>query len=412
MRRGFAWALGLSLWAPLALAELPAEPLGRSESLSDPSPHWAFVHDLLLSRGALLDLDRGEFLGQIDTGFLSHQLAFAPGGEAFYLAETYYSRGTRGERSDVVTFYETRTLAPVAEVAIPPRRAVNVLPSANLALSDDGRFLAVFNMNPATSLSIVDVERRRLAREIATPGCSLAYAAGARRFFQICSDGGLQVLTLDERGREAGRERIEPFFDPLKDPVTEKAVRTGDLWLFVSFEGFVHPIDVSGETLRLRPPWSLFDDADRAAGWRVGGIQHLAVHEPSGRLYSLVHQGPEHTHKEPGTELWIYDLGTRRRVERRALRHPGIAFLSETVEFGRDWPWPLNGLWDWMLDHVVPNPGIHGVVVTRDAEPLLVTGSQMGGSLAVYDARSGALLRRVASGNFTTHVIQAPWGGP
>ena len=50
--------------------------------------------------------------------------------------------------------------------------------------------------------------------------------------------------------------------------------------------------------------------------------------------------------------------------------------------------------------------------MTRDAEPLLVTGTQMGGSVAVYDADSGRLLRRVASGNLTSHVIQAPWGGP
>ena len=40
-------------------------------------------------------------------------------------------------------------------------------------------------------------------------------------------------------------------------------------------------------------------------------MQHLAVHQKSGRLYSLMHQGGPDTHKEPGTELWIYDLARR-----------------------------------------------------------------------------------------------------
>ncbi len=73
--------------------------------------------------------------------------------------------------------------------------------------------------------------------------------------------------------------------------------------------------------------------------------------------------------------------------------------------------WPFNGLWDWLLDNVIPNPGLHQVQVTQDAQPLLVTGSQIGGSLAVYDGLTGELLRRVPSGNLTTHVLQAPWGG-
>src|SRR5439155_1570647 len=85
--------------------------------------------------------------------------------------------------------------------------------------------------------------------------------------------------------------RGEPFFDPQKDPVTEKAVRRGNEWLFVSFEGVVHPVDMSGETPRFGETWSLVDDAGRRASWRIGGAQHLAVHAASGRLYALMHQG-------------------------------------------------------------------------------------------------------------------------
>jgi hypothetical protein len=50
------------------------------------------------------------------------------------------------------------------------------------------------------------------------------------------------------------------------------------------------------------------------------------------------------------------------------------------------------------------------VQVTRDAAPLLVTGSQFSGALGVYDARSGAFLRRVQPVGWTSDIILAPWG--
>lgn len=408
--RAWVAALGTGLaLAGAARAELPLETPGRVESLPDPSPHWALVSDLLLRRTALVDLDSGAFLGQISTGY-NALTAVAPRGDGpLYVPETFYARGTRGERTDVVSIYDPRRLAPVAEVEIPPRRAINVLPTANATLTDDDRFLLVFNMNPGTSVSVVDTASRRFVEEIALPGCSLVYAAGPRRFFSICGDGALRVVTLDEAGRERETVRTERFFDPESDPVTEKAVRVGDLWLFVSFDGVVHPIDVAGERVTLGERWSLLDDSDRAASWRVGGTQHLAAHAGSGRLYSLVHRGGADTHKQPGSELWVYDLDTRRRVQRIALVHPGLEFLGQSLEFGSDWVWPFDGLYGLVLS-LLPVEISH-VMVTRDEDPLLVTGSQIGGSLAVYDALSGEFLRRVSGGNLTVQRLDAPWDG-
>jgi methylamine dehydrogenase heavy chain len=134
--------------------------------------------------------------------------------------------------------------------------------------------------------------------------------------------------------------RAAAFFDPVSDPVTEKAVRHGDRWLFVSFEGTVHPVDVSGDEPRPEETWSLLAEEDRSDSWKIGGHQHLAVHRASGRLYSLMHQGGDDSHKDPGTELWVYDLATRKRVQRIELRHPGFSLLSEDFDFGRSWVWP------------------------------------------------------------------------
>jgi methylamine dehydrogenase heavy chain len=403
--------IALAFAATAARAQVPIERPGRSERLAaPPQAHWIWVADPLLRRSSLLDLDRGAFLGMVSTGYLAPTAAFPRTKGEFYWPETYYSRGSRGSRTDVVTVYDTSSLSAIDEVLIPPKRAINVLPSGNVALSDDDRFLAVFNMTPATSLSVVDLERRVFVGEIATPGCSLVFAAGRRRFLMLCADGGLMTVTVDDAGREAGVVRGAPFFEPMSDPVTEKAVRYRDRWLFVSFEGIVHPVDVSGAAPRPEAPWPLLDEADRRAGWRVGGTQHLAVHVASGRVYSLMHQGGIDTHKEPGTELWVYDLKTRARVQRLRLRPPGFSYLSETIEFGRSWIWPFDHLWDILLDYVIPSPGVSQIQVTQDDAPLLVTSSVFSGSLAVYDALSLRFLRRVSSGNLTTHALQAPWG--
>ena len=60
-------------------------------------------------------------------------------------------------------------------------------------------------------------------------------------------------------------KRLAPFFDPQVDPVTEKAVRHGDQWLFVSFAGVIHPVGVGGPEPVFGEPWPLFSDADRDA---------------------------------------------------------------------------------------------------------------------------------------------------
>ena len=409
MRRLCAHLLCAALLASPALADLPAETTGRSERLPERlGPHWAWAADAVLRRTALVDLESGRTLGMLDGGFGITSGLFPAKRREIYVPETHYSRGSRGERTDVVTIYDAISLYPVGEVRIPPARAFNTLVSANAALSDDERFVAVFNYTPATSLSIVDVEKRAFVGEIETPGCSLAYAAGPRRFASLCADGALLVVSLDASGREAGRQRSQPFFDPVKDPVTEKAVRHGDSWLFVSFEGLVHPVDVSGPTAMFGERWSLLDTADRKDGWRIGGQQHLALHEPTGRLYSLMHQGGPDTHKQAGTQLWVYDVATRQRVQRIDLRGPGFTYLG--VPIGLDWPWPFSRIPDWLVDYA-PELGVGAVAVTQDAQPLLVTGSNFSGSLAIYDALSGEFLRRVAPGNMTTLGIQTPWTG-
>lgn len=411
-RRAGVLALALLLGlAGAPEAQVAPEPPGRIETLAQPpSPHWVWAGDPILSRVALVDLDSGRFLGMINGGYGIFAPLFATRRQEIYIPATYYSRGTHGVRTDVVELYDPATLTTQHEVVIPPKRAIDAVPMAHAAVSDDERFAAIFNWTPATSLSIVDLEQRRFIGEIEIPGCSLVYAAGARRFMSLCGDGAVLLVTLDDTGREREKVRSAPFFDPQSDPVTEKAVRIGDEWIFVSFEGIAHPVDVSATPPRFPPPWPLLSDADRADSWRVGGLQHLAVHAPSRRLYSLVHRGGTDTHKEPGEEVWVYDLASKTRVQRIAVRNSGVTVYGMSLAFGRDWVWPFNGLYDWLLDNVVPAAVSH-ITVTRDPAPLLVTVSAFSGTLGVYDAQSGAFLRRTQPVAWTVDSLQAPWGG-
>src|SRR5213594_5044070 len=264
----------ICLGSGVGIARAQWETVGRVLSLPErPGPHWFWLSDVILHRTALFDGDTGELLGAISSGtagvgFVIAPL-FSPDHREIYLAETYYSRGVRGERTDVVTVYDAATLQPLDEIGIPPRRAEYFPGNAANALSDDGRFAAVFNLTPVTSLSIVDVKSRRFTTEVSTPGCSLVYAAGPHRFLMLCANGAALTVALDDTGHETRVERSEPFFDPQKDPVTEKAVRRGSEWLFVSFEAVVHPVDVAGDAPRFGETWSLVGDADRRAAWRV-----------------------------------------------------------------------------------------------------------------------------------------------
>src|SRR5437879_2035302 len=132
---------------------------------AQPGPHWFWLSDVVLHRTALFDADSASLLGTISSGtggvgFVISPL-FSADHREIYLAETYYARGVRGERTDVVTIYDARTLKPLDEITIPPLRGEYFPGNAADALTADRRVMEVFNVTPATSLAIVDVQARR-----------------------------------------------------------------------------------------------------------------------------------------------------------------------------------------------------------------------------------------------------------
>ena len=353
---GFAGAATDSVKVdPLAALELPAKP----------SPHWVWVNDIVFHHMAdgkafLLDGDHGTMLGMLSTGFGFNGVVLPRNGAAILSPEIYYSRGTRGTRTDVVTLYDPRTLSPLGEISIPPKRVSSTPMSANSALTDDDRFLLIYNFTPAQSVSVVDVPARKLVGEIETAGCAQVYPTGPRGFFSLCSDGTALQVTLKDSGLVASKARSARLFDAEHDPVTEKAVRDGDTWLFVSFSGMVVPVQSGAAVPRSGQAWSLLDDSARKAFWMPGGVQHLSLHPGDRRLYSLMHVGGRDTHKDEGTEVWVYDVPAKQRVQRFELKNPAMS-----------------------------------IMVTRDAAPLVFAIFADEAQIDVYDGRSGKLLRSI-----------------
>jgi len=375
---GATLALTACLCAAPGWTQLPAEPADVVEQLTPPTPHWVWVNDMAFfafpdGKAMLVDGDSGRMLGMLSTGYSFTAVLPPKSGGVIYAPETYFSRGTRGTRTDVVTIYDATRLQPVGEIEIPPKRAsLMPMPGAQ-ALTDDDRFLLIYNFTPSQSVTVVDTQSRKFVGEIETAGCALVYPTGPRRFFSICSDGALLETTLTDAGTLAHRERTAPFIDVLNDPLSEKGVRRGDTWLFASFEGVLRPLRDTGVGVQPQSTWPLFTPPELAQHWRTGGLQHLAVHGASGRLFAIVHQGGTETHKELGEQIWVFDLASHRKVQTIATRNK-----------------------------------VGSIQVSQDSAPLLFACSLESNRLDIYDATSGKYLRTVEALGQTPTVLVLP----
>jgi methylamine dehydrogenase heavy chain len=363
-----------------ASAEVPSD-VGRgppAATLTVPAPkHWVWVNDFVFSHMAdgmayLVDGDTGRYLGTLSTGYSFSHLLLSRDGKIIYSPETYFSRGTRGKRTDVVTLYDAGTLSPVGEIAIPPKRSSNLPMMSNAVLTDDERFLLIYNFNPAQSVTVVDTKTRKFVREIETPGCALEYPTGARSFFTVCGDGSLLLVNLDDNG-VAQQQRTQPVLSMGNDPVTEKAVRMGKTWYFVSFDGRIEPLEADSRRAVAGATWWLTSEAERKTGWRPGGIQQLAVNSDKSRLYAIMHRGGISTHKDPGKDVWVFDVSTRQRVQQIALKN-----LASSIQ------------------------------LSRDEHPLLYSIFIDATDLDIYDASSGQLLRTVDHIGTTPTIMVTP----
>lgn len=384
----------LSLAPVAASADLAPEELGVSLQAGTPGPHWTYYLDFQLAnfngRYVLMNADNADLLAHVSAGLMP-TLSLAPDGSEIYVVETTYEFGTRGERHDFVTVYDTTDYAVRAHIDLPTGKRAIMGTLSRAALLNDPRFLVVYNYTPATSISVVDLKERRHVVEVPVPGCHLVYPTGTRGVSMLCGDGTLLTLQFDRAGKLAAKYRSEAFFDPKTDHLKTNAARIGDTWYFISYSGDVYPVDLSGERPRFAKPWALVDHDKKPVGvirallsmgkagpWLPGGMNLASAHAARGELYVIVHptywSEGKGDHDFPGPEVWVYDVERRERIRRLKVR--GVA-----VSIG----------------------------VTQDESPLLLAfGADISSEethLEIYDAQSGEFLREMHEFGSTVMVF-------
>ena len=356
------------------LADIAPEPL-RAETLESIPAHTLLVNSFG-ENAILFDTDTLEVLGMISTGIDSNAFEIDLERGVIHTAETYLSRHTRGERTDVISTYDLNSLSPLGEIVIPPKHAGGS-PMRNYSAileEDDTQLMLVTNITPGNTISVANLGSGKFLKEISTAGCGLVYPDKGFRFFQLCGDGTIQVIRLDAQGNEIARDRSPSFFDLREDPLMEKAARSNRGWVFTSFLGRVvsAELDPAGEELRIEEKFHIDDGT---GGWRIGGMQPLALHRSGNLLLALMHPMTDEKdtggHKAPGIEVWYLDADSGALRHRLALEEPATA-----------------------------------ITVSQDDAPRLYAGSLISNQVHVYDLKSARLNGTIKDLTFPT-ILQS-----
>jgi methylamine dehydrogenase heavy chain len=291
-----------------------------------------------------------------------------------YVADTVWSRFTRGVRTDYITVYDTKTLDPIGEIVLPTKRGLITAMEGMFAFTDHERLALVFNFTPASSVTVVDLVKRKVLGEVEIPGCSLVYPTVPRGFSTLCASGTLLTVLLGEDGKVTGRSESKAFNRIDTDPLFTWSATLGAVRYFPTMLGHVQPIESSGETVTVLPQWSLVSAEDEAANWRPSGWQPIAG-DAVGSLYVLMQSDArEGSYKDPGSEVWVFDTRTKTRTKRLRLARPGSS-----------------------------------IALTHAREPLLLV--QGGERLDVYDPQTGGLVRSLNMTGFRTRMTIQPVPG-
>ncbi|MEM1402556.1 MAG: amine dehydrogenase large subunit [Pseudomonadota bacterium] len=344
--------------------------VGDAGTLETPDAHWFSVKGDDIAY--LVDGDAGRVRGTLTLSMFTPAIEPDVESNRIYSYGSFYTRTYYGERTDVVLIYDLESTIPVKEVEIPPKSAGIGHPGM-IGLVE-GRFLGVWNITPAMSVSVVDTQSDAFLSEISTPGCAGVYPVESG-FLMACADGRVQYIVLDDAGTEVDRVRSDAFFTIDADPVFDYAVESADGWLFVSLEGQVYDVSVTDGAVDVTAGWSINPEDEEGAKdlngvpipaddtWRIGGRQPFAYNAEHELLVTLMHEGGgQETFEDMGTQIWAFSAATGRRAY--------VLELEEEVHAG-------------------------SLMLTGDDEPLLLVSTDNDGELLIYDALTSRLINRV-----------------
>tara|TARA_R110000868_G_scaffold63877_14_gene192327 strand:+ start:1552 stop:2727 length:1176 start_codon:yes stop_codon:yes gene_type:complete len=375
---GSVASVGAHAQGPNTPPPLPAEIIPNVEVLPSEYPaSWIMVHDfnfnaLIDGRGVVVDTASPErpVKGTVQIAQFGNVLLGNSKPE-IYTAGTYYSRLTRGERTDVLTIWDKSTLLPKGEIILPGgKRQQQVTYKNTFQFTNDEKWALVANFTPAQSVTVVDLENRKILSEIDLPGCTMIYPTGDRGFSTFCADGTVSTLLLAADGTLASIETTKPILKVDEQPMFAMPAMVGKTAWFVSYYGQLQGFDFSGPTaVPIDGTFSVGTAEGGAPEWRPGGWQVIAS-DAAGRLYILMSpEGTEGSHKSGGTEVWVIDPKAKTRVARIPMQ--GVAVSID---------------------------------VTREATPHLVV-ARADSIVDIYDANSGAFVRTLGNVAFNPQTL-------
>lgn len=339
---------------------LPPDEEGDALTLAAPKPNWVFVErGFVVPGNVIFDTDTGKMLGMIESATLS-DMEIDPAGKAYYVAETMWTKGWRGTRQDMITVYDSASLKLKTEIPVPGRILIDSR-KYNFVLNDNGKTAYVYNLDPASSVNVVDLTKGKFVKNIELPGCASMIPIPGIGFSALCSDGSLATVVTG--GAKPVITRSAPFFSATNDPIFDnfgydKAKQQA---VFLTYTGQVYTAKI-GTAPTVSEPFSIQAAAGVMPGdtkpldvhWLPGGQQSLALHIGSGHVFVLMHMGEFWTHKESGTEVWELDVAAKKVVKRISLSDPAKR-----------------------------------IAVTQEANPKLILSGDSG-TLYILDAKTGA----------------------
>ena len=311
--------------SPTGAVTIPQAEVPSVGTLAPAQPHWVFVNRGNGQDGTrIFDGDTGKMKGMVNM-YGQDSFAFDPLGKNFYVAQTIWSKLDRGTRQDMLLVYDVTSLKLTAEIPIPGRMLIGNR-THNLVITADGKKALIYNMQPSSSVNVVDLDKHAFEQKIELPGCATMLTNTINGFSALCSNGTMATVAMD--GPKPSITRSAPFFSATEDPIFDTSIldpKTGKATL-LSYSGLITPVTL-GAAPKIGAAWSIQQAAFMRKGtytamdvnWMPGGRQPIAVHHASGRIYVLMHMGEYWSEYESAQEIWILDGNTHKLIGRHAL---------------------------------------------------------------------------------------------
>lgn len=316
--------------APFAnMPALEVEEIGITETLAGQyTDNWVFAQDMnfnTLGRGKVMVIDAGgtvkNFRGQVDADQFASFVQSSKR-NTLYVAETFYSRGSRGTRTDVVTIYDRDTLKTVGEIILPnSNRGMSVVQKNSFRLTNDQKFALLFTFTPSSGVAVIDLDSRKIVNEIDIPGCSLIYPRGDRGFASLCGDGTMVAYDLDGAGKVIANFETKAFNDIDNDPMFMKAAVIGNISYFPTFDGNLQAVTFGAGAPKIGTKWRFAGDS----GWGPSGWQVITA-DVNGLVYVLMREAvKEGDHKIGGSQIWVLDPVKKEMIRKIDLKNGGFS---------------------------------------------------------------------------------------